>query len=590
MKSWVPGEIGLRFTVTFFSLAFVASVALSNSLVPIASAQDQVFHGGIPVQLLAWDFFRGSQGQSRIILRADREIPEIHVNQHPGFLTLDLIGAVPGPQLLPNMDVADFLTPVKSLSVQQRSPLRLQLDLAASGSVYWRTRYEGTVVVLEIFSGREYIHPVADREQAPGAQQGISLDVQDMDIHVILRLFAEFTGINIIATSQVSGRLTIRLQEVPWERAFELLLETLDLTQQRQGNVILVRPRTEYEAREKERLRQYREIRELEPVQMAILRLKHGKAEDFRDLLAAQERGGNGDTNGQQRGSLHVDTRTNTLIIFATRNRIDSLTRLIEALDIPTPQVLVETRIVIAEDVYLKDLGSRFGVSGSRHRGDFALGISGQMEAARELAATADRGLFSGGELPQRLNWALPIPPAGSGAVSILRRGVGLDVELRALEEQGRGEILANPRIVTSSGRQASISDGNQIPYRTLTEAGAVGDVRLIPANLSTEVTPLVTPSGQIVLQIRITKDEPNFALVVDGQPAIRGRSIDTQVVVNDGETVVLGGIFEQSSQSREQRIPVLGDVPLFGRLFRNQVTSSGNAELAVFVTPYILP
>lgn len=545
---------------------------------------------GLPV-LTDLDFFRGEQGQAKLVLRGLQGIPRLRIERQSNFLVIELpqMTAISGK--VGRLDVEDFLTPVVQVRVERDDPPRLWLQLAGNGPVHWYEQPVDHGIVLEVQNSPDFRHFGSPARAASKPVQGISLDFQDVDVRSVLTLFADFTGLNIVATEQVSGRLTLRLDQVPWEQALDLILDVLALGQQRVGDVIIVRPRAEFEARELERLRREREVAGLEPTETVLLAVQHGSAEDFRKILAnfAPAKAKSADPDSQS-ASIHVDSRTNTLILHGPASRVRALSDLVRALDAPTPQVLVETRIIIAEDSYLRDLGSRFGVSGTRRLGASSIGFSGQMAAAADLAEGMELGLLMRPDLPQRLNWALPLPAAGTGALSILRRGVILDLELRALEEQGRGEILSNPRIVTSSGQKASISDGNQIPYRTVTEAGSPGEVRLVPANLSAVVTPVVTPSQQIILQIEIKKDEPNFALVVDGQPAIRGRAIETQVVVNDGETVVLGGVFEHTLQSRQQRVPVLGELPVMGRWFRNQVTSNGHTELAVLVTPYILP
>lgn len=622
MSGWGGLRGALLALVTLFGLA------------PEARTADPTGTGFLdPSAEVYLDFFRGEEGQARLVFQGSLVSPEIRVERRSGFLVVELAGRVQMPQGLEELEVEDFLTPVVRVRLERGERQRLWLRLADHVPVSWFEHQEGSRVVLEVqrsvatahaayatrgsaaaaggiaatggssavqAEGRAFaVSGIAATGRSSAAQteshaaavgQGISLDFQDLDVRALLTLFAEFTGLNIVATDQISGRVTLRLDQVPWEQALELILDVLALSQERVGDVIVVRPRAEFEARQLERLRREREVLELEPIRTALLAVQHGRAEDFHRTLTHFGSAVKPSAKEHETGSIHVDARTNTLILHGPESRVQALSELVRALDTPTPQVLVETRIVIAEDSYLRDLGSRFGISGSRQQGGAAIGLSGQLSAAADLATGLEYGLRLRPDLPQRLNWALPMPMAGSGAVSILRRGVILDLELRALQEQGRGEILSNPRIVTSSGHRASISDGNQIPYRTLTEVGTPGEVRLVPANLSAEVTPVVTPSQQVVLHIRITKDEPNFALVVDGQPAIRGRAIDTQVIVNNGETVVLGGIFEQSARSREQSIPVLGEIPIMGSLFRNRVTSTGQAELVVFVTPHILP
>jgi type IV pilus assembly protein PilQ len=595
-----------------FRRAIVTSMALLGIVSEAWTADSTGPHDVASSAEVQLDFFRGEEGQARLTFQGSITSPELRVERRPGFLAVELVERVQMPQGRETLDVEDFLTPVVRVRLERGEPQRLWLQLADRVPVFWSEHREGNRVVLEVHRGVDAarampanVHSpatvggIAATDRSSAAQtsgdpsvvgNGISLDFQDLEVRALLTLFAEFTGLNIVATDQVSGRVTLRLDQVPWEQALDLILDVLALSQERVGDVIVVRPRAEFEARQLERLRREREVVELEPIRTALLAVQHGRAEDFHRTLMHFGSARMPPAREHDAGSVHVDARTNTLILHGPESRVHALSELVRALDTPTPQVLVETRIVIAEDSYLRDLGSRFGISASRQQGGTAIGISGQLSAAADLAMGLEYGLLLRPDLPQRLNWALPLPMAGSGAVSILRRGVILDLELRALQEQGRGKILSNPRIVTSSGHRASISDGNQIPYRTLTEVGTPGEVRLVPANLSAEVTPVVTPSQQIVLHIRITKDEPNFALVVDGQPAIRGRAIDTQVIVNNGETVVLGGIFEQSERSREQSIPVLGEIPVMGSLFRNRVTSAGQAELVVFVTPHILP
>jgi type IV pilus assembly protein PilQ len=330
---------------------------------------------------------------------------------------------------------------------------------------------------------------------------------------------------------------------------------------------------------------------QLAPLRTEFISVNFTQAESIQRLIydpdGSRTGGASGDTDRRmsflsERGSVSVDARTNTLIIRDTQDQIDAIRRLVTRLDVPTQQVLIETRVVIAADGFRRDLGVRFGVTGATTSGSTTAGTSGTIFGSDQVV---NGGGIPG--IPSRLNVALPVPAAPSVAFTILRPDLLLDLELSALQVEGRGEIIASPRVITANGQKATIKQGQEIPFLSTSQDGT--NVEFRDAVLLTEVTPQITPNGNVIMNIKVTKDEPDFSRTVEGNPLINKREVETQVVVANGETVVLGGVYEITNLSEITSVPFFGELPLLGWLFRNTSTATDKAELLVFVTPRVL-
>ncbi len=388
-----------------------------------------------------------------------------------------------------------------------------------------------------------------------------------------------------MVSDSVGGNIILRLNNVPWDQALDIILRARGLDKRMDGNVVYVAPSEEIAARERMELEAERDRQELEPLRTEFVQINFAQADQIASLI----RGGEGGQFLSDRGSITIDTRTNTLLVQDTQSRIEDIRRLVSTLDVPVQQVLIETRIVVADDSFQRDLGARFGVSGGRRDDNTSIGLSGDLNSAGGIAAGTAGGTAAVPDLPGRLNTSLPALPGNAGSIgfSILRPNILLDLELSALQVEGRGEIISSPRVITANGQTAVIKQGEEIPFQEATASGATS-TQFIEAVLSTEVTPQITPNGNVIMDIKVNKDEPSQRVVL-GVPGINKREVETQVFVGNGETVVLGGVYEIDSRTNLEKVPFFGDIPFLGNLFKNRSTENTKAELLIFVTPRVL-
>ena len=431
---------------------------------------------------------------------------------------------------------------------------------------------------------------------AAGAQQSgtgytgrpVTFNFQDVPVRTVLQLIAEESGLNIVASDTVQGNITLRLVNVPWDQALDLILQAKQLDKRRNGNVVWVAPQAEIAAFEQAKEDARLAIEERAEKVTEYIPINYGNAEDIAKLLTEESKnnmqgrgaGGQGQLHDQgflsARGSISFDRRTNTLLVVDIPQRVAEIKRLVTMLDKPVDQVVIEARIVIANESFARDLGARFGVSGSKDRVSWG-------------GSLGDNGNTGG------LNWSAPVANAGSLAFTILGNTINWDVELSALQEEGRGEVISNPRLVTSNQKEAVIRQGQEIGYLTVTggQSNNVPTVEFKDALLELKVTPTITNDGRVFLSIALKKDEvdryiqipPNLGQV----PLINKREITTAVLVEDGQTVSIGGVYEFSSRSDLAKVPFLGDLPILGNLFKNRGKNREKAELLIFVTPKVL-
>ena len=425
----------------------------------------------------------------------------------------------------------------------------------------------------------------------------LSLNFQDIGTRAVLQLLAETGGVNIVVSDSVQSNVTLQLNDVPWDQVLDIILTTKGLAMRRNGNVIIVAPPGELAAREQAAMDEQLQRQQQEPLRTRYIQVNYAKAADLADLILG---------SGQNpfisaRGSVAIDERTNTLLVQDVAGRIEDIRSLVARLDMPVRQVLIESRIVIVDEDYRRDLGVRLGATAAGATADDGLiAVSGSGAAIESLAGAALDGTanspapLAGGVAPvdQRYNVNLPIAnPAGRLALAILQPDYLLDLELTAIQAEGNGRIVSMPRIITANQKQARIEQGTEIPYQESSSSGAT-TTQFKEAVLSLLVTPQITPDDRIVMDLVVTKDSVG-ELVSSATggfvPSVDTRSVMTQVLVGDGETVVLGGIIETESREATNKVPVLGDVPALGRLFRSRVTVEKEVELMVFVTPRIL-
>lgn len=621
-------------------VAHSASSVLSSAGTPsaVATSGSGSTSTGAPaadsaaLRLLDVDFRRSDDGGSKVILELSGSGASLAVREGVQQLLVELYNVNVPEGLAKTLDVADFATPVQRISsAPQGGNARFTLDVEGA---YRHLAYQnGNTVVVEVNRP-----PREEREQEvvqffqDKNYEGdrVTFNFQDIPVRSVLQLIADVSNLNIVVADSVQGNVTLRLTNVPWDQALDIILDTKNLDQRRNGNVIWIAPTAEIAAREQELLRALQEKRELEPLQTAIISVSYASANDLRDLIesSTENTSSEGGAAGllSERGSVSVDERTNTLLITDTAERIVEIRGLVLELDRPVRQVLIESRIVIARNNFAHDLGVRFGVTaiGQGDRGN-VFSTSGSITANDRInsLALANRlggirpGIpgntgngTSGGSLPgvspgeeigdgilvpplnERLNVNLPVAsPAGSFGFSILAADYLLDLELSALETEGIGEVVSTPRVITANQAEAFIQQGVEIPFEQSTSSGATA-IQFKEAVLELRVTPLITPDNRVQMTVGVKQDTVGEIVPTAGGgqvPSIDTRELSTRVLVENGQTIVLGGIFQDERNYNVSKVPVLGDVPVLGNLFRRRSNEDEKRELLIFITPTIL-
>ena len=543
----------------------------------------------------AVDFRRGPDGAGRVIVSLSDPSITVDIREELDRTVVEFPRASLPDNLVRRLDVMDFATPVETVD-SIRYPGGARLVINVSGK-YERLAYQAdeqfTIEFRPVEEQDATEFGVFD-ERKEYTGQRLTLNFQDIEVRAVLQLLAETSGLNLVVSDSVTGNVTLRLENVPWDQALDIILATKGLDMRQVGNVMLVAPAPEIAARERQELEAKKDIQELAPLRSEFLQVNYAKASDLANLL--QGAGGAGGTLLSERGTVSIDDRTNTLLVYDTAERLADVRRLVAALDIPVRQVLIETRIVVANDDFSRDLGVRLGVSYVRDRGqDGLISITGSGQAADTTVGANAAGLpqpLLSPNLLDRYNVNLPISePAGQIGLAILGQDTLVDLELSAAQAEGRGEIVSSPRVITANQKEAVIEQGVEIPFQEAAFSGATA-TQFKKAVLSLTVTPQITPDDRIIMDLEVTQDTVGeFVPSATGGlvPSIDTRKIITQVLVNDGETVVLGGIFETERRDAEDKVPFLGDIPGLGRLFKRNNSISNKRELLIFVTPKIL-
>lgn len=578
----------------------------------MADTQRSGTAGASSYEVSGIDFRRGPDGESRVLVDLNRPGVSLSVSERSGGLRVDLFNTELPADLQQRLDVTDFATPVQMITPEQRGE-NVRLNLEVAGAHEHLAYQSDGQVVIEV--GRPEQEAPEDRELTFFEEREydgdrITLNFQDIPVRSVLALIADVSDLNIVVSDSVSGNLTLRLTNVPWDQALDIVLETKNLDMRRSGNVVWIAPTSEIAAREQAILQARADRETLEPLRTAIIPLSYADAGEMAALIqAASEGEGEGAGGGtgllSQRGSVTIDQRTNTLLINDTSAQIDGIRELVNDLDRPVRQVLIESRIVIARSDFNHQLGVRFGVTGARQdsRGNlYTMASNNEGTDQMIRSGIANRRTGSGSSTPvdvpalsDRLNVNLPVAsPAGSLGFSVLAADMLLDLELSALESEGNGEIVSTPRVITSNQAEAYVLQGVEIPFESVqggATAGAI-NVEFKEAILELRATPLITPDNRIQLQLQVKQDTVG-ELFPNGRggfiPSIDTRELSTRILVDNGQTVVLGGIFQEERTYQEQKVPVLGDVPVLGGLFRQRGTEEQKRELLIFITPSIL-
>ncbi|AZD58475.1 Type IV pilus biogenesis protein PilQ [Pseudomonas chlororaphis subsp. aurantiaca] len=524
------------------------------------------------------DFQRGEQGEGNVLIDLSDSGMSPDIQERDGKLVLTFAKARLPEPLRVRLDVKDFATPVQFVSARAESGKAI-VTIEPGGTFdysTYQTDNKLTVSVRPMTSG-DLQKRNAERSAYNGEK--LSLNFQDIEVRSVLQLIADFTNLNLVASDTVQGGITLRLQNVPWDQALDLVLKTKGLDKRKVGNVLLVAPADEIAARERQELESQKQIADLEPLRRELLQVNYAKAAEIAKLFQSVTRA---EDKSDERGSITVDERTNNIIAYQTRERLDELRRIVSQLDIPVRQVMIEARIVEANVDYDKSLGVRWGGSIQSQGNWNASGVSNGTNGSSTIGtpgSTSSNSPF--------VDLGTTANTSGLG-IAFITDNVLLDLELTAMEKTGNGEIVSQPKVVTSDKETAKILKGTEIPYQEAASSGATS-VSFKEASLSLEVTPQITPDNRIIMEVKVTKDEPDYLNKVQDVPPIKKNEVNAKVLINDGETIVIGGVFSNTQSKVVDKVPFLGDVPYLGRLFRRDVVSEKKSELLVFLTPRIM-
>ncbi|HYQ71033.1 MAG TPA: type IV pilus secretin PilQ [Gammaproteobacteria bacterium] len=522
--------------------------------------------GGATDKLDNIDFRRGEDGQGRIIVSLSNPSIPVDMQQEGNKIVLDFYRTELPQELERRLDVLDFATPVKTIDTYTKGS-NVHMVITPMGEYDYLAYQSDNQFTIEVKALTREEAEERKKDEFGYSGERLSLNFQDIEVRSVLQLIADFTGINVVVSDTVGGSLTLRLKNVPWDQALDIILKTKGLAMRQTGNVMLVAPSEEIAAREKLELEAQKQIEELEPLYSEFIQINYAKADTIASLLKSTET-----TLLSERGMVTTDERTNTLLVQDTADKLVEIRQLVARLDIPVRQVLIESRIVVANNDFSRDLGVQFGMSRNStfDNGDKFYNVSGNQ-------GTRD--------------FLVDLPVASTSGIGLSLGKVDgsflLDLELSAMEAEGHGEVISNPRVLTSNQKAAYIETGTEVPYQESTSSGATS-TSFKKAVLSLQVTPQITPDDRIFLDLVVNKDSVGEE-TSDGIPTIDTNEIGTQVLVDNGETLVLGGVYEQENRKTVNRVPFFGELPLVDWMFKSTVRTNNKAELLIFVTPKIV-
>jgi type IV pilus assembly protein PilQ len=549
------------------------------------------------------DFRRGADGTGRVIVQLTDPRTPVNVRQEGNQVIVDFAGTLMPKNLMRRYDVMDFATPVQSVDAI-RVEGSSRLVITAQGDFEQLAYQSDNQYTVEI---KPSLKRNAAEEKKEYTGERLTLNFQDIDVRSVLQLLADTSGQNIVVSDSVTGNLTLRLQNVPWDQALDIVLRTKGLDKRRQDNVIIIGPTEELATREKAELAAHKEVQELAPLRSEFLQANYAKVADLAKMIrptGAQAGGGGASGRNSMlspRGSMSIDERTNTLMVQDTAENLTEIRRLVQTLDVPVRQVLIEARIVVVSDTFERDLGAQFGVTSAQSNGNNGLlAVTGSGTGADTMIQSALTNLGSGLPAtpvvtPALANRYMVNTPAantnGSIGISLLGGSYLVDLALSAAENEGKSETISSPRVITANQKQATIMQGVEIPYQESASSGAT-TTQFKNAVLSLKVTPLITPDNRVILDLDVSDDtvgQQVTSATGGSVPSIDTRQIQTQVLVGDGQTVVLGGILETTKSYAANKVPWLGDIPILGNLFKSTTNINNKTELLIFITPKIL-
>jgi type IV pilus assembly protein PilQ len=521
------------------------------------------------------DFQRGEQGEGNVVITLSDASVSPDIQEQGGKIRLDFAKTQLPESLRVRLDVKDFATPVQFVSATGSGD-KASIVIEPTGSYDYLAYQTDNKLTLSIKPLSQDDVEKRKSERFAYTGEKLSLNFQDIDVRSVLQLIADFTDLNLVASDTVQGNITLRLQNVPWDQALDLVLKTKGLDKRKVGNVLLVAPADEIAARERQELESQKQIAELAPLRRELIQVNYAKASDMAKLFQSVT---SADGTADERGSITVDDRTNSIIAYQTQVRLDELRRIVSQLDIPVRQVMIEARIVEANVDYDKALGVEWrGVS----LGDNNFVVGG----TNSLIKGSDPLDFQAGTFVD-----LGAAGANTGLnLGFITNNTLLDLELSAMEKTGNGEVVSQPKVVTSDKETAKILKGSEVPYQEASSSGATS-TSFKEAALSLEVTPQITPDNRIIMEVKVTKDAPDFSNAASsgGVPSINKNEVNAKVLVADGETIVIGGVFSNTQSKSVDKVPLLGDIPFIGAMFRRDVVKNSKSELLVFLTPRIM-
>lgn len=525
--------------------------------------------------------FRGIERQGgRAIVDVSSTTVPMEVEQHGKEILVKFLNTKIPQELRKRFDVSDFRSPVQIVTFQQKGK-NAHMRLAGTGAFGQYVYQVNKQFMIDVFPLTPEEAQQAKLKKKVFSGRRLSLNFQNISIRAVLQLLADFTGMNIVVSDNVQGNITLRLNNIPWDQALDIILTTQKLAKHQTGNVMLIDYKASFDKMEAEELKSQRAIQKLEPVRSELIQINYAKATDLAILIKDKQ-----NSLLSEKGRVSVDTRTNTIWIQDSGTRINEVRELIKQLDVPVKQVLIEARIVEVTKDFAQDLGIRWGVSRPTH-------LSGTLAGANQLA----QGVAPANVVPftDRLNLDLVaapvtgVPPASVGiALAQLGDNILLDLELSALESEGLAELISSPKLITANQQAAVIESGQEIPYQEATSSGATA-VAFKKAVLSLNVTPQITPDSKILMELKINQDNALPNLTFNGVPVIATKEIKTNVLVSNGQTIVLGGIYQQDKSKTITRVPFFGQLPVVGNLFKNTQIALRNDELLIFITPKII-
>jgi type IV pilus assembly protein PilQ len=608
-------NVGYNTTVSGNEVTVVlqANEAVAGSAVETRFSEPKLGSSSISIDNV--DFARGKNGEGRIIVDLSDASAGINIKQKGKTILVDFINTEVPENLQRRLNVTNFNTPVVYVDTMKQGK-NGRMVIEPKGNWEHSAYQADKKFIIDVRQIVEDPNKLV-RGSKPGyAGEKLSLNFQNIEVRAVLQVIADFTGLNIITSDSVTGSLTLRLKDVPWDQALEIIMQSKGLDKRKNGNVLLVAPADELAAKEKQVFESQQQIDDVEPLRTEVFTLNYMKAEALKDILSDPKQ-----KILSKRGSAVLDSRTNTVFVQDIPKYLEQVQAIINKTDIPVKQVMIESRLVIADEKFGKDLGARFGVTQTGRPGSSVATIGstiGNRPTTVSSTGTITQGthngtvqtaltdtlrydpvsntnstLTSSDGLPDLMS-NLPVTKAGAGSFAFtlfrLSAGLLLNLELSALETDKRGKVVSSPRITTANQRKAKISAGTEIPYLQASSSGAA-NVTFKPAVLSLEVTPQITPDDKIIMDLEVKKDKVGQTVRVGlGEAvAIDTQSINTQVLVSNGETAVLGGIYEQTDRNDVEKVPFFGDLPIMGNLFKRKSLATEKTELLIFITPKIM-